>query len=95
MNSLHPDNVYIIAEAGVNHNGQIVWVNTAAHSLLKLPFEIAVNTIRVEEVFDLSTADFFDLTGKDTSIQRLSNGFSVYLQTQYSFALVLSSGRVA
>lgn len=74
----------LVGMMGVNHNGQIVWVNTAAHSLLKLPFEIAVNTIRVEEVFDLSTADFFDLTGKDTSIQRLSNGFSVYLQTQYS-----------
>lgn len=74
----------LVGMIGVNHNGQIVWVNTAAHSLLKLPFEIAVNTIRVEEVFDLSTADFFDLTGKDTSIQRLSNGFSVYLQTQYS-----------
>ena len=74
----------LVGMMGVSHNGQIVWINTAAHSLLKLPFEIASNSIRVEEVFDLSTADFFDLTGKDTSIQRLSNGFSVYLQTQYS-----------
>jgi transcriptional regulator of acetoin/glycerol metabolism len=64
---------------GVSQDGYVEWVNSVANSLLKIPFECRSVGLKMEEVFDLKLQDFLELIGKGAAIQRLMNGFSVYM----------------
>jgi sigma-54 dependent transcriptional regulator, acetoin dehydrogenase operon transcriptional activator AcoR len=64
---------------GVSQDGYVEWVNSVANSLLKIPFECRSVGLKMEEVFDLKLQDFLELIGKGPAIQRLMNGFSVYM----------------
>jgi DNA-binding NtrC family response regulator len=46
---------------------------------LKIPFECSSTKIKVDEIFDLNFTDLLGMIGKDSFLQRLVNGFSVYL----------------
>jgi transcriptional regulator of acetoin/glycerol metabolism len=64
---------------GVDQDGYVQWVNSVANSLLKIPFECSSTKIKVDEIFDLKFTDLLGMIGKDAVLQRLVNGFSVYM----------------
>jgi sigma-54 dependent transcriptional regulator, acetoin dehydrogenase operon transcriptional activator AcoR len=64
---------------GVDQDGDVLWVNSVASSLLRIPFECNSKKIKIEEIFDFNFNDLLGMIGKDSVLQRLVNGFSVYL----------------
>jgi transcriptional regulator of acetoin/glycerol metabolism len=69
----------MVGMLGVDFDGYLNWVNTVSNNLLKIPFDCRAGRLRAEDVFGLSLNKLLALIDKGTSIQRLSNGFSVYL----------------
>jgi transcriptional regulator of acetoin/glycerol metabolism len=69
----------MVGMLGVDFDGYLDWVNTITNNLLKIPFDCRAGRLRAEDVFGLSLNMLLALIDKGTSIQRLSNGFSVYL----------------
>lgn len=69
----------MVGMLGVDFDGYLEWVNTVSNNLLKIPFDCRAERLRAEDVFGLSSNKLLALIDKGTSIQRLSNGFSVYL----------------
>ena len=69
----------IVGIMGVDQDGYVQWVNSVANNLLKIPFECSSTKIKVDEIFDLNFSDLLGMIGKDSVLQRLVNGFSVYV----------------
>ncbi len=69
----------MVGMVGVNLDGYVEWINTISNNLLKIPFGCSSEKIKVDEIFELSLSRLVELADKGTSIQRLTNGFSVYL----------------
>lgn len=69
----------MVGMLGVDLDGYLVWVNSVSNNLLKIPFECRAEKLRIEEIFELSLSKLLTLLDKGTSVQRLANGFSVYL----------------
>lgn len=69
----------MVGMLGVDFDGYLEWVNSVSNNLLKIPFECRAAKLRVEDIFELSLSKLLTLLDKGASIQRLTNGFSVYL----------------
>jgi transcriptional regulator of acetoin/glycerol metabolism len=69
----------MVGMLGIDFDGCLEWVNSVTNNLLKIPFECRTEKLRTEDVFELSLNRLLALIDKGTTIQRLTNGFSVYL----------------
>jgi transcriptional regulator of acetoin/glycerol metabolism len=78
----------LVGMLGINFDGSIIWINSAANSLLKIPFECQAENLKFDEIFDVRINELLQLLGKGPSIQRLPNGFSVYLSANLSERLL-------
>jgi len=73
----------MVGMLGIDFDGYLEWVNSVSNNLLKIPFECRAEKLRAEDVFELSLNKLLALMDKGTSIQRLTNGFSVYLSVTH------------
>lgn len=69
----------MVGMVGVDFDGHVVWINSVSNNLLKIPFLCQSERLRVDEIFDLQLPKILEMLDKGTSVQRLVNGFSVYL----------------